>query len=82
MLHSLDSQLSAMDWIRSPFDVPIPTHSEVIPEVPLGASGKRSVEVASRIHDPLPTGPVLKAGPIAARAGAANVAAVAKAERT
>ena len=81
MLQSLDSQLSAMDCIRSPLDVPMPTQSEVMPEVPLGVSGRSSVDVASRIHEPPPTGPVLKAGPIAARADVVNVAAAARAER-
>lgn len=66
MLHSLDSQLSAIDWIKSPLEVPIPTQRDEIPEVPLGTSGRMRVEVASLIQDPSATGPVLKAGPIAA----------------
>lgn len=55
-----------MDWIKSPFEVPIPTHREVMPFALLGAFGRVSVEVVSRIQEPLPTGPVLKAGPMAA----------------
>lgn len=83
MLHSLDSQLSAIDWIRSPLDVPIPTQSEASPELPLGAFGRTRVAVASRIQDPLPTGPVLKAGPIAASTEVnATAAAAARVERT
>ena len=46
--------------------MPIPTQREVSPEDPLGALGKTRVEVASRIQEPPPTGPVLKAGPMAA----------------
>jgi hypothetical protein len=52
--------------MRSPFEVPIPTHSEVSPTDPVGAFGSTSVELASRIQEPAPTGPVLKAGPNAA----------------
>jgi hypothetical protein len=67
-------KLSAIDWIRSPLDVPIPTQSEASPEEPEGALGKTSVEVASRIQEPEPTGPVLKAGPMAASTEAAAAA--------
>ncbi len=83
MLHSLDCQLSAIDWIRSPLEVPIPTQREVMPELPLGTLGKMRVDVASRIQEPPPTGPVLKAGPMAASTEV-NVmaAAAAKAEIT
>lgn len=44
----------------------MPTQREASPEFPLGALGKVRVEVASRIHEPDETGPVLKAGPMAA----------------
>lgn len=44
----------------------MPTQREASPEDPLGALGKMSVEVASRIHELEDTGPVLKAGPMAA----------------
>lgn len=66
MDHESLFQLSAMDWIRSPFEVPMPTQREASPELPVGALGKTRVEVASRIQEPEPTGPVLKAGPMAA----------------
>lgn len=57
---------SAMDWIKSPVEVPMPTQRERIPFELMGNPGKTSVEVASRIKVPLPTGPVLSAGPMAA----------------
>lgn len=68
MVQSLCCQLSAMDWIRSPLEVPIPTHREVIAseEPPLGPLGRTRVEVASRMKESSETGPVLKAGPMAA----------------
>lgn len=46
----------------------MPTQSEASPWLLLGALGRTRVEVASRIHEPSATGPVLKAGPIAASA--------------
>jgi hypothetical protein len=50
--------------MRSPFEVPIPTHSAVSPlEPPVGALGSTSVDVASRIQERPPTGPRLNAGP-------------------
>ena len=75
MLQSFDWELSAIDWIKSPFEVPIPTQSDASPELPDGAFGRTSVEVASRIHEPEPTGPVLKAGPIAALTDVVSAAA-------
>ena len=81
MFQSFWFQLSAIDWIRSPLEVPIPTHSEASPDDPVGAFGRTSVEVASRIHEPEPTGPVLKAGPIAACTEEVNAAA-ARVERS
>lgn len=78
MLQSSDSQLSAIDWIKSPAEVPMPTHSEVIPEEPLGIFGRTRVEVASRMNESEATGPVLNAGPIAAFA---DVQAAATARR-
>lgn len=73
---SLDPWLSAIDWIKSPFEVPMPTHREASPALLLGVLGRTRVEVASRIQEPLPTGPVEKAGPMAAstevNAAAAN----------
>lgn len=55
-----------MDWTKSPFEVPIPTQREASPEDPLGALGRTRVEVASRMKESSETGPVLKAGPMAA----------------
>jgi hypothetical protein len=55
-----------MDWIRSPFEVPMPTQREASPEEPLGAFGSTRVDVDSRMKDSEATGPVLKAGPMAA----------------
>lgn len=55
-----------MDCTKSPFEVPIPTQREASPEDPLGALGRTRVEVASRMKEPSETGPVLKAGPMAA----------------
>lgn len=60
-----DCQLSAMDWIRSPLEVPIPTQREATPEEPVGPLGKMRVDVASRMNELEATGPVLKAGPMA-----------------
>jgi hypothetical protein len=65
-LQELDCQLSAMDWIKSPFEVPMPTQSDASPEEPLGALGRTRVEVDSRMKESEATGPVLKAGPMAA----------------
>ena len=76
MSQSFALTLSAMDWIRSPFEVPIPTHSAVSPDDPVGAFGSTSVELASRIQEPAPTGPVLKAGPNAAFTGDVSTAVV------
>ncbi len=73
-----DCQLSAIDWIRSPFDVPMPTHSDRSPDDPVGALGRISVDVASRMNEPDATGPVLKAGPMAASAVATAVARAAR----
>lgn len=58
--------MSAIDWIKSPFEVPMPTHSDASPEEPLGALGSTRVEVDSRMKESDATGPVLKAGPMAA----------------
>lgn len=55
-----------MDWIRSPFEVPIPTQRDAEPVEPLGALGRVRVEVASRMKESVATGPVLNAGPMAA----------------
>ena len=55
-----------MDWIRSPLDVPVPIHRDASPEDPLGFSGRTRVASASRMKELSGTGPVLKAGPIAA----------------
>jgi hypothetical protein len=55
-----------MDWIRSPFEVPMPTQREASPEEPLGVLGRTRVEVDSRMKESEATGPVLKAGPKAA----------------
>lgn len=65
-----------MDWTKSPFEVPIPTQREVIPEDPLGALGRTRVEVASRMKESSETGPVLKAGPMAAFADPMATAAI------
>ena len=65
MLQSLDDQLSAIDWIKSPFDVPMPTQRDVSPEEPLGALGRTRVDVDSRMKELDATGPVLNAGPMA-----------------
>jgi hypothetical protein len=46
--------------------VPIPTQREASPELPLGTLGRTRVAVDSRIKELSDTGPVLKAGPIAA----------------
>ena len=75
-----DCQLSAMDWIRSPLEVPIPTQSERSPLLPVGALGKMRVEVASRMNELEATGPVLKAGPMAP--WTAGMAAAARAARS
>ena len=75
MFHLSDCQLSAIDWIRSPLEVPMPTQREASPEDPEGAFGRTRVEVASRIHEPSATGPVLKAGPMAALTEDVNTAA-------
>jgi hypothetical protein len=77
-LQELDCQLSAMDWIKSPFEVPMPTHSDASPEEPLGVLGRTRVEVDSRMKESDATGPVLKAGPMAAFTEA--IAVMAKAE--
>ena len=50
-------------WIKSPFEVPMPVQSTVLPTTGLGASGTTSVEMASRMKFPLSTGPVENAGP-------------------
>ena len=55
-----------MDWIKSPLEVPIPTHRERSPELSPGTAGSTKVEVASRIQEFDETGPVLNAGPMAA----------------
>lgn len=57
----------------------MPTQREATPDDPLGTSGRTRVEVASRIHELAPTGPVLKAGPMAACTEATAMAA--RAER-
>lgn len=41
----------------------MPTQSATSPVESEGALGRRRVEVDSRIHEPLPTGPVLNDGP-------------------
>lgn len=68
MLQLDDWELSAIDWIRSPLEVPMPTQSDVSAELepPLGALGRVRVEVDSRMNEFEATGPVLKAGPMAA----------------
>jgi hypothetical protein len=53
----------------------MPTQREVSPDEPVGAFGNTRVETASRIQEPLPTGPVLNAGPIAALAEVARAIA-------
>lgn len=78
ILQELDCQLSAMDWIKSPFEVPMPTHNDASPEEPLGALGRTRVEVDSRMKESEATGPVLKAGPMAAFTEA--IAVMARAE--
>jgi hypothetical protein len=55
--------------------VPIPTQREASPEFPLGALGRTRVAVDSRIKELSDTGPVLKAGPIAAFTDTIAVAA-------
>ena len=55
-----------MDWIKSPFEVPMPTQRDVSPVEPLGALGNTRVDTASRIQEFEETGPVLKDGPKAA----------------
>lgn len=55
-----------MDWIRSPLDVPMPTHSEASPLLLVGTSGRTSVAVDSRMKVESATGPVDRAGPMAA----------------
>jgi hypothetical protein len=75
MFQSSWFQLSAIDWIKSPLEVPIPTQREASPVDPVGAFGKTSVDVASRIQEPEPTGPVLNAGPMAALTDEVSVAA-------
>lgn len=44
----------------------MPTHRDASPLDPVGAFGRMRVAVDSRIHESSETGPVLKAGPIAA----------------
>jgi hypothetical protein len=61
-----------MDWTRSPWDVPMPTHNEASPRLLVGTLGRTRVEVASRIQELEPTGPVEKAGPKAAEAWVAR----------
>jgi hypothetical protein len=56
----------------------MPTQREVSPVESLGASGRMRVEVASRMKVLLATGPVLKAGPIAASTDVQATAARAK----
>jgi hypothetical protein len=51
MFQSSWFQLSAIDWIKSPLEVPIPTQREASPVDPVGAFGKTSVDVASRIQE-------------------------------
>jgi hypothetical protein len=55
-----------MDWIKSPFEVPIPTQREASPDEPLGVLGRTKVDVDSRMKESEATGPVLKPGPMAA----------------
>lgn len=66
--------MSEMDWIRSPLDVPIPTQREASPRLLLGTSGRTSVAVDSRMKVESETGPVEKAGPMAALTDAAAAA--------
>jgi len=75
-----DCQLSAMDWIRSPLEVPIPTQRERTPEEPVGPLGKMRVDVDSRMNELAATGPVLKAGPMAP--STVVMATAARADRT
>lgn len=67
-----------MDWIKSPFEVPIPTQSEASPEDPLGALGRVRVDVASLMKESEETGPVLNAGPMAAFVDLKAIAAITK----
>jgi hypothetical protein len=53
-----------MPWIKSPFDVPIPTQRTVFPTTGLGEFGTIKVDVASRMKLLVATGPVLNAGPL------------------
>ena len=54
----------------------MPTQSEASPDDPLGALGRTSVDVASRMKVSEETGPVLKAGPMAAFADLMAMAAM------
>jgi hypothetical protein len=56
----------------------MPTQREASPEEPLGALGRTRVDVDSRMKESEATGPVLKAGPIAAFTEA--IAVMARAE--
>lgn len=60
-----------MDWIRSPAEVPIPTHRERSPWLLAGAAGSTSVAVDCLMYVLEDVGPVLKYGPLAACAVAA-----------
>lgn len=55
-----------MDWIKSPLEVPMPTQRERSPLLFSLRVGRIRVDVASRMKELEATGPVLKAGPIAA----------------
>lgn len=66
-----------MDWIKSPLEVPIPTQRDKSPVESGGVSGRIRVAIASLMNESEATGPVLKAGPIAASTVAvAQVAAM------
>lgn len=67
--------LSAIDWIRSPLEVPIPTQREASPWLLVGGAGRTRVEVDSRMKELEATGPVLKAGPKAALVPATAITA-------
>ena len=54
----------------------MPTQSDASPDDPLGALGRTRVDVASRMKVSEETGPVLKAGPIAAFADLMAMAAM------
>jgi hypothetical protein len=62
-------KLLVMPWIKSPFEVPIPTQKEISPTGGDGACGSITVDSASRMKLPAGwlTGPVLKAGPLAVK---------------